>query len=94
MHGGYVPYVVLGDETSVVHSYTDDLSQLKVYFEKPDEEFFFKYLELKLFDLDIIKKYGFTDEEVEKLLDFSKNNFDFIMEYARVGGVANAQHTL
>jgi len=43
-----------------------------------------------LFDLDIIKKYGFTDEEVEKLLDFSKNNFDFIMEYARVGGVANA----
>ena len=90
MNTGYVPYMTLWDETAVVHTCGEDEREIKVYFEQPDEEFFFKYLELKLYSLDIIKKHGFTNDEVEKLLEFSKNNSDLIMEYAKVGGAANA----
>jgi len=94
MTTGYVPYMTLyvpsGTETIITHTCGDDETEIKVYFERPDEEYIFKYLELKLFNLEIIKKHGFTDDEIIKLLEFSKNNYDTIMEYYKVGGVANA----
>ena len=94
MSKGYVPYMILyvpmGTETTITHTCGDDETEIKVYFERPDDEYSFKYLELKLFNLEIIKHHGFTDDEIIELLEFSKNNYDLIMEYSKVGGVENA----
>ena len=89
-HGGYVPYMVLTDETSVVHSNTEDESLIQVYFEKPDDEFFFKYLEIKLTSLEILQSHGFEPHEVNELIRFAIRNHDLIVKYAKVGGIMSA----
>ena len=90
MTKGYVPYAVLPDETSVVHTWTDIEDEIKIYFEQPDDEYFFKYLEIKLTTLETLQVNGFTDDEVDNLIRFAINNHNLIVKYAKVGGVMSA----
>jgi len=85
--GGYVPYMVLADETIVTHTCHENENEIKVYFEQPDDEFFFKYLEIKLLSLENLRSYGFEPYEVERLMCFTMKNREQIIKYAKVGGI-------
>jgi len=77
-------------ELEVVHTCSLDEKEIKVYFEEPDDEHFFKTLIVSLHDLRIIKNDHYEPYEVNRLLRFCINNYDAIMEYAKVGGVGYA----
>ena len=90
MTKGYVPYVTLGDETIVTHTCHENESEIKVYFEQPDDEYFFKYLEINLSSLKILQKHGFTNTEIAKLKDFALDNYELMVKYSKVGGILSA----
>ena len=90
MSSGYVPYVTLGDETIVTHTCHENENEIKVYFEQPDDEYFFKYLELNLSSLKILQKHGFSQDEIIQLKDFSLDNYDLIVKYSKLGGILSA----
>ena len=80
-------YCILGDGTSVTFNdighESDGSERIRLYFKKPDDEFFFKFLETSLPRLPIIRYEGFTDEEIQDLLSFAKDNADLIWKIAR-----------
>ena len=89
MRTGYVPYMTLWDETEVVHTCSDNIEDVIVYFEKPHEDGF-KVLKIQLHNYKIIERKRFTEEEEQMLITFCLNNADLIEEYSKVGGVARA----
>ena len=90
MSRGYVPYLTLPDETIVTHTCPEDEKDILVYFEKPDEEYFFKYLELNLSTLEIFKNNGFDESEINWLINFCLHNYNLIVKYSKVGGILSA----
>ena len=86
MSKGYVPYMTLWDETEVVHTCSENVDEVIVYFEKPDENGF-KKLKMFLHNLEIIERKGFNELEERALITFCLNNYDLIAEYSKVGGV-------
>ena len=93
MSKGYVPYVQFADLTTVVHTCSDDEKEIKVYIETPDDEHFFKTLELYLHDLTILKHIGYTDEEVRYWKMFCLRNYELIVECAKEGGMFGAENS-
>ena len=94
----YVPYMVLGDDIEVVHSipYAGDKADkdgnagdIYFYFEQPDEVYGLKTATIDSDKVLIIDRSGFSDEEIRRLLDFSKNNASIARKMAEVGGVMN-----
>lgn len=90
MSKGYVPYLTLPDETIVTHTCPEDEKDILVYFEKPDEELFFKYLEINLSTLDILKNNGFELSEVAWFVNFCLSNYKLIVKYSKTGGILSA----
>lgn len=80
-------YCELGDGTSVTFNdighEADGSERVRLYFEKPDDEYFFKYLETSLPKLQRIDSNGFTDAEIAQLLRFAADNAELIWKLAR-----------
>ena len=89
MRTGYVPYMTLWDETEVVHTCSDNIEDVIVYFEKPHEDGF-KHLKISLHNFKIHDVKGFNEYEKKDLIRFCFNNYDLIAEYSKVGGVFHA----
>ena len=94
----YVPYMVLDKDIEVVHSipYAGDKADkdgnagdIYFYFEQPDEVYGLKTATIDSDKLLIIDRAGFSNEEIRRLLEFSKNNAAIAKKMSRVGGVMN-----
>lgn len=85
----YYPYCVIKDSIEVVHTPLRDGKTL-VHFEEPDEVVGFKTLDCMIPSYSITNIIGFTQEEVNFLVQFCKNNAHLLLEYASKGGIANA----
>lgn len=88
----YKPYAKLMDDTEVVFStpLTDD-GFTKVRFEKPDEKYFFKVLELLIPSYKIEECIGFSESEQERLLKYAERNAALLLTLSEQGGWENAQ---
>lgn len=85
----FYPYATIGEDLEVCHSGLVNNSTV-VRFEQPDEKFSFKVFECSLPEYRIIKKFGFSDSEIEYLMNFCRNNAALILTFAKSGGVQNA----
>lgn len=94
----YVPYMTLGDDIEVVHSipYDGDKADkdgnkgdIYFYFEKPDKVYGLKTATIDANKLIIINREGFSDEEIRRLLSFTKNNVNIAKKMIKIGGVMN-----
>lgn len=94
----YVPYMVLDKDIEVVHSipYNGDKADkdgnrgdIYFYFEQPDKIYGLKTATIDSEKLIIIDREGFSDEEIRRLLSFTKNNALIAKKMAKIGGVMN-----
>ncbi len=60
------PFMTLNDETEFVHSDMQDDGRVKVYIEKPDEQFGFKHATCWLPRYKWEDVYHFTEEEIKQ----------------------------
>lgn len=83
------PYMILADETEIVHSHIIDekgTQCVEVHFERPTEEGF-DVARCSLPTYTWIKREGFTDKEIEKFVMFLHSNAHLLYKYAASGGV-------
>ena len=86
------PFMVLDDQTEVVHSETydvDGIETVKVYFEKPVFEGFHS-AECYLPDYTWKEIIGFTEEEIAHFQEFLESVAHIVIRLARQGGFENA----
>ena len=56
---------------------------------KKEIQFFFKTAIIDLNKLIVIKREGFTDDEIKWMINFYRNNSEIIFEMIKYGGVMN-----
>ncbi len=81
-------YCTYYDEIEVSHSAWNDY--VIIHFEQPDAKFGFKTMDCKVPNYQISNVVGFTDEEIARLIQFSKNNIALIIAGAKAGGIEKA----
>ena len=82
-------YMTLSDETEIVHSHLIDeegVNTVLVHFERPINGGF-DSVRFKLPTYEIIMRDGYSDEDVEKFKEFTKNNAHLFYKYAKTGGL-------
>ncbi len=84
------PFMTLNDGTEIVHSEMKIDGQVKVYMEKPDEKYCFKYATCWLPAYKWENIYQFSNEEVERFQEILKSTAHLIMEFSQDGGVLHA----
>lgn len=84
------PFLTLNDETEIVHSEMYSNGEVKVYMETPDENICFKHATCYLPGYRIEEVYGYTEEEMEKLMEVIRSTAHLILEFSQEGGFANA----
>jgi len=83
------PYMILADETEIVHSHIFDENGQKcveVHFERATEEGF-DIARCSLPSYKWIKREGFSDEEINFFEELLKNNAHLLFKYAETGGI-------
>ena len=85
----FYPYCTINDSVEVVHTPLHD-GKTMVHFEEPDEILGFKTLDCLIPSYQISNIYGFSQEEINFLVQFCKSNAHLLIEYASKGGIANA----
>ena len=83
------PYIVLGDETEIMHSHiieNDHLECVEVHFERPTEEGF-DSARCVLPTYTWIKCEGFSNNEIAKFEKILHSNAHLLYKYARTGGI-------
>lgn len=83
------PYMILGDETEIVHSHLIDENgekSVEVHFERPTDEGF-DMARCSLPSYTWIKRDGFTDDEINKFEKFLHSNAHLLFKYAANGGI-------
>lgn len=85
----YYPYCTIGESIEVVHTPLKD-GKTMVHIEEPDEVVGFKTLDCIIPGYTISNIIGFSQEEVNFLVQFCRNNAHLLLEYAGKGGIANA----
>ena len=83
------PYMVLPDETEIVHSQLfekDGEKIIEVHFERPTKNGF-DIARCSLPSYKWIKREGFSDEEIDFFEEFLKNNAHLLFKYAENGGI-------
>ena len=83
------PYMILGDETEIVHSHIIDENgekSVEVHFERPTDEGF-DMARCSLPSYTWIKRDGFTDDEINKFDKFLHSNAHLLFKYAANGGI-------
>lgn len=91
------PYMILADETEVVHSHMIEgigTQCVEVHFERPTEDGF-NMARCSLPTYTWIKRDGFTDEEIEKLKsNFTVNQQVFLLEKLMERNYSNNKSSL
>lgn len=83
------PYIVLSDETEIVHSHIiqeNGIQTVEVHFERPSEKGF-DVARCTLPSYTWIKREGFTDNEIDKFEKFLHCNAHLFYKYAASGGI-------
>ena len=83
------PYMILADETEIVHSQIvdeDGVKCVEVHFERPTEDGF-DVARCSLPSYTWIKREGFADIEIEKFIEFLHSNAHLLYKYAATGGM-------
>lgn len=83
------PYMILDDDTEIVHSEMKPDGRVKVYVEKPVfGGFQHATCWLPKYEWEDIE--GYTKADIETLLKIIQNNAHLIIEFSREGGFENA----
>ncbi len=82
------PYMILADETEIVHSHLIEENgekSIEVHFERPAENGF-DMARCSLPSYKWIKREGFSDEEIAFFEELLRNNAHLLFKYAENGG--------
>lgn len=85
------PFMTLEDDTEITHSEMQENGEVKVYVETPDEKDCFHSLICYLPDYRVEEVEGYSEEEVEKYLDFIRKAAHLILEFSQEGGFNHAK---
>lgn len=85
----FLPYCVLYDKIEVVQTPLEN-NQTVVHFEEPDAIVGFKTLDCVVPTYNVSNITGFSQSEINTLLQFCKSNAHLLLEYASKGGINNA----
>lgn len=80
------PYMILSDETEILHSQIINENTVEVHFERPTEEGF-DVARCSLPTYEWIKREGFSDTEIEIFEKFLRSNAHLLYKYAENGGI-------
>lgn len=83
------PFMTLDDQTEIVHSELLDNNEIKVYMERPDEEDCFHHATCYFPSYRIEDVFGFSESDMERLLQIIKSTEHLLMEFAATGGIEN-----
>lgn len=84
------PFMTLDDRTEIVHSEMKEDGQVKVYMEKPDEKDCFHYVTCWLPEYRWEDRFGFSEEEMERLKEVIESTAHLILQFSQEGGFENA----
>lgn len=82
-------FLTLHDETEIVHSQILSDGSVKVYMEKPDPKDYFHHATCYLLEYRWEEIFGFTEEEINKLLEIIESTAHLIMQFPKEGGFEN-----
>lgn len=85
------PFMTLEDDTEITHSEMQANGEVKVYVETPDEKDCFHSMVCYLPDYRVEEVEGYSEEEVEKYLDFIRKAAHLILEFSQEGGFNHAK---
>ncbi|MDO5135793.1 MAG: hypothetical protein Q4D55_07035 [Eubacteriales bacterium] len=86
------PFMTLNDETEIVHSDMQKNGQVKVYIERPDEKYGFKYATCWLPQYEWENIFHFTKEEIKQFEEIIRSTAHLIIEFSQVGGFENVSN--
>ena len=84
--------MTLNDETEIVHSDMQDDGRVKVYIERPDEQYGFKHAICWLPDYTCEDVYHFSEEKIKQFEEMIRSTAYLIIESSREGGFENASN--
>ncbi len=84
------PFITLNDVTEIVHSDMQKDGTVKVYIEKPDEEYCFRHATCWIPQYKWEDIYQFDDEDIKRFQEIIQSTAHLIMEFSRAGGFENA----
>lgn len=71
----------IGTEVMVMAS--DNLKEIFIKFEKPDEIYGFKSAKINLYQMVVEEREGFSDSEISHLIQLCKNNLEIIKSLSK-----------
>lgn len=77
------PFMTLNDETEIVHSDMQEDGTVKVYIERPDEEYGFKHAVCWLPQYKWEDIYHFSEEEIRQFEEIIRFTAHLIMEFSQ-----------
>ena len=86
----FMTYCTIGNDIEVVQTPLDKTGHTLVRIEVPDEVYCFKTMQCLIPSYELSDVYGMTDEEIERYLQFCKNNADLLLKYAACGVIDNS----
>ena len=86
------PFMTLNDETEIVHSDMQKNGTVKVYIEKPDEQYGFKHATCWFPNYTWEDVCHFSKEEIEQLEEKIRSTAHLIIEFSQEGGFENASN--
>lgn len=86
------PFMTLNDNTEIVHSDMSSDGRVKVYIEKPDEQYCFKHATCYLPDYTWEDIYKFSPEEIEYFQEIIHSTAHLILEFSQEGGFDSASN--
>jgi len=84
------PFLILNNQTEIVHSEMHEDGSVKVYMEKPDEKDCFHYATCYLPQYKWENIFGFSEEEISHLKEVIESTAHLILRYSKEGGFENA----
>lgn len=84
------PFMALEDDTEITHSEMLANGEVKVYVETPDEKEGFHSMVCYLPGYRVEDVRGYSEEEIEKHIDFIRKAAHLILEFSQEGGFDHA----
>ena len=84
------PFMILDEQTEIVHSELLSNGEIKVYMERPDQKDVFYHATCYLPGYRLEDVFGFSKTEMDHLLEIVKSTEHLIKEFSTKGGIENA----
>ena len=84
------PFMTLNEETEIVYSDMQDTGRVKVYIERPDEQYGFKHATCWLPDYTWEDVYHFQEDEIKYFEEIIRSTAHLIIERSQTRGFENA----